>query len=316
MRLQSAIPLSSFQGDPDGFGDREERQERRRRRKRRRRGRRKERRGRRASRHRRRADRLDDERPRRRRRDREERRPRRRGRRKGGKPEPALQPAPRSLDEGLAPEWMDEESWEPSEYDQDPGVIDAEWEPVDDDVQWMGAATRQLPARWSPLVKMGPHFRIQASRGYRAAVIQVKPGLFLVAELPEQAARSEFGIAPVLAPMVVNAARRALQRRKQTPKEQRPLYRLMHREQGQAQAKDANGRPLARLFRVHRQQQPQAQPQAAQAQAAPQPPVLQPAPGSGQGAHTLLPVPQPGRWADAEDLAGLFGRDVWLEPLE
>ncbi|MFH1464553.1 MAG: hypothetical protein ABIO70_09205, partial [Pseudomonadota bacterium] len=243
-----------------------------------------------------------------------------RGPGRGRRAEPALQPAPGSLRERGAPGWLDDEGMDPSEFDQDPGVIDAEWEPADD-VEWMGASSRRrLPVRWSPLVKMGPHFRIQASQGYRAAVIEVKPGLFLVAELPEQVARSEFGIAPVLAPMVVNAARRALQRRKQTPQEQRPLYRLLHREQGQgqaqAQAQDGNGRPLARLFRVHRQQQPQAQAQAPQAQAAPQPPALQPAPGSGQGAHALMPVPQPGRWADAEDLAGLLGQGVWLEPLE
>ena len=57
---------------------------------------------------------------------------------------------------------------------------------------------------------MGPHLRIQAAEGYRAAVIELKPGLFIVAEVPEHVARSEFGIAPLLAPLVVRAATKAI----------------------------------------------------------------------------------------------------------
>ncbi len=315
MRLQPAITMDSLRGEPD-FGrlDPEERAERRDDRRRRRRGRRRRRRTRSAERHRRRADRLDEGRPERRRRRRrqppEEERPARRrplGRRRTSRPhvdrgEAALQPAPQALE----PEW-----------DQ-PEVLDVDWEDVEPEPEpeWMGAArTAQLPARWSPPARMGRNMRLQARQGHRAAVIELKPGLYLVAELPEQVARSEFGVASVLAPLVVKAASKAIQHRQQTPKEQRLLYRVMHRDQAQ----DGQGQPLRRLFqrpdgqvqdehgniiqRIFHPKQAQAQAQQP-AQAQPQLPALQPAPGAGQGAHALLPPPEVG-WAS----------DLALEPV-
>ena len=306
MRLQRATSISRLRGAPDDFGrlDAEERQERRVRRKRRRRRRQSQRQGRRADRSRRRADRLEQDHPRQRRRrperrrpeqDRPERRPRK------------SRPAPRET-------WVDEAQLEPApgSWDQ-PEVLDVEWEEVDEP-EWMGAArAAQLPARWSPPAKMGRHLRLQAVQGHRAAVIELKPGLFLVAELPEQVARSEFGVASVLAPLVVKAASKAIQHRQQTPKEQRLLYRVLHREQGQ----EGQGQPLRRLFqrpdgqiqdengnliqRIFRPRQAQAQ---APQPAAPQLPALQPAQGSGQGSHALLPPPELG-WAD----------EVLLEPV-
>ena len=318
MRLQRATTISRLRGEPDDFGrmDPEEREERRERRKRRQRRRRSQRRTRRADRSHRRADRLDEDRPRRR---------RERGRPEKGRPEKGRpERRPRKQRPEPREPWADEaalepapEAWEPS-WEQ-PEVLDVDWEEVDEP-EWMGAARgAQLPARWSPPAKMGTHMRIQASQGHRAAVIELKPGLFLVAELPERVARSEFGVAAILAPLVVKAASKAIQRRQQTEPTQRPLYKLLHRERGQVQAQDEQGHPLRRLF-----QRPDGQlqddkgrllyrvlhPKQAQAQApapqptAPQLPALQPAPGSGHGVRALLPPPELG-WAD----------EVLLEPL-
>jgi hypothetical protein len=86
---------------------------------------------------------------------------------------------------------------------------------------------------------VGPKVRVQAQRGTRAAVIALRPGLYLVAELPEQVAKSEFGALPLLAPMMVNAARRALVEDDGGPG---PLTRLFQR-------RDADG---VRMIRARR----------------------------------------------------------------
>ncbi len=310
MRLQSAIPMSSLQGSAD-FGrlDPEERAERRENRRMRRRRRRGHRRSRAAERHRRRADRLDERGSRRAspRRERPERAPRREARqpaedyerpRKPGLRRRGPAPQPRPMDAHEATLQPAPESWEPPW--EPPEVLDVDWEELEDEVEpeWMGAARRaQLPARWSPPAKLGRHMRLQAQQGHRAAVIELKPGLYLVAELPEQVARSEFGVAAVLAPLVVKAASKAIQHRQQTPKDQRLLYRVMHRDQAQ----DGQGQPLRRLF-----QRPDGQvqdehgnllqrvfhPHQAQAQA-PQP---APQPALDNGVRALLPPPEMG-WA-------------------
>ena len=75
---------------------------------------------------------------------------------------------------------------------------------------------RGAPISWGPLTRMGAHLRVQAVRGTRAAVIELKPGLYLVAEVPEQSLRPEFGIIPLLAPLLTMAASRALKRRTPT----------------------------------------------------------------------------------------------------
>lgn len=63
---------------------------------------------------------------------------------------------------------------------------------------------------WGPLVAVGDSLRVQARDGRRAAVILLRPGLFLVAELPESQVQSEFGILPILAPLMLRAAARSL----------------------------------------------------------------------------------------------------------
>jgi hypothetical protein len=65
---------------------------------------------------------------------------------------------------------------------------------------------------WSQAVRMSRNLRIQAAKGHRAAVMELRPGLYLVAEMPEDVARSQFGFAPLLAPLMVRSARRAIER--------------------------------------------------------------------------------------------------------
>ena len=325
MRLQTAMSIDEFQGlEDEDFGlfrSKEERQERRAARKAKRKKRRERRKSRRAerkerrherkaSRLRRKARKLDPGGGRRRRgggggggAPSSPRRAMRRGRmkpmrRRQQQPfddapmdmeamEPTLEPAPMSPSPELGPEFY--EPFDPSEFEEE-----------DFEMEGMGA----VATRWSPLVRMGPTFRIQAAQGYRAAVVPLKPGLFLVAELPEHVARSEFGIAPLLAPLVVRAASRAITK----PPEQRLLPRLLkRRQQGQGQQQDG-GQRRAFLQRVFRPNQGQGRPMLPmlrrQGQAQRQ---LVPAPGSGQGQNQLLPAPVLGRWVDHDDLAGLFG---------
>jgi len=63
---------------------------------------------------------------------------------------------------------------------------------------------------WGPFAQLTPRLRMQASSGFRAAAVPLGPGLFLVAEVPEESAAPEFGVAPLLAPLMVMAAQRAL----------------------------------------------------------------------------------------------------------
>lgn len=77
---------------------------------------------------------------------------------------------------------------------------------------------------WGPLAKLGQQLRVQAKRGYRAAVVELQPGLYLVAEVPEASLRPEFGVAPLLAPLLTLAATRALQRRERRAEPVLPAY--------------------------------------------------------------------------------------------
>ena len=69
-----------------------------------------------------------------------------------------------------------------------------------------------LAPPWSPAVALGPNLKMKARKGFRAAVVEVKPGLFVVAEVPERSV--EFGLGPLLlAPALVKTLGRAFRRR-------------------------------------------------------------------------------------------------------
>lgn len=72
--------------------------------------------------------------------------------------------------------------------------------------------------KWGPFVLLGRSLRIQAKTGHRAAVVEIRKGLFLVAEVPEKSLKPEFGILPLLAPLLITAARSALKGKKRKPR--------------------------------------------------------------------------------------------------
>jgi hypothetical protein len=136
--------------------------------------------------------------------------------------------------------------------------LEAEREPVLEPLT--GALTR-LPDPWGPAVRMGANLRVQAAVGHRAAVIELKPGLFLVAEVPEAALRPEFGFVPLLAPMIMNAATSAIG----------PITQAVQAAQANRQARPA------RPQRAPRQAAPAAAPAPAAPLALPGPVAAQPA---------------------------------------
>lgn len=308
MRLQPAIDLDEFEEESvSGFGDREDRRERRE-------ARRDRRRRKKADRRDERADRRDSRRERRqeRRLDRVERKqdkvrdklarvpggappPASSARRPGA--EPTLQPAPSR--------WPPEQPQDAEQPEDEEGgwvddLVDQAEELLEDGedaeaTEGIGAwrpfqrRERRAPAArppaadgaWGPAVRLGRKLRIQAAVGHRAAVIDLKPGLYLVAELPEAVTRTEFGVAPILAPLMITAARRALE---EPPRERRG--------------------PLAALFRRRRHEEPiryvQVQPPAQPA------PLALPGPVADEPA--VVAAPNVG-WADDATVAAAYGCD-------
>ncbi len=168
-----------------------------------------------------------------------------------------------------------------------------------------GLVATRAQAGWGPQVRMGRHLRIQAALGHRAAVIDLKPGLYLVAEIPEAVSRTEFGIAPLLAPLMMRAAKKAIDQPEDGQQRRRgPLAALFRRRQ--------QGNQPVRLFRA-REAQAEAQPGAPKALPGPvAAPALQPAAGSGAGRTFLLPAPNVG-WADEHDVAEMLGCEACEE---
>lgn len=62
---------------------------------------------------------------------------------------------------------------------------------------------------WGPRMKLGENLRLRVRLGFRAAVCQIRPGLYLVAEVPEPSV--ELGFGPLLlAPALVKTLGRTL----------------------------------------------------------------------------------------------------------
>ena len=268
MRLQPATPLHEYEEDRvSGFGDRESRRERK------------------AARKERRQDRRET------RRERKVDRKKQRIIKKRQKVQqrlvpvmvpvqapsaPTLQPAPKRKPGQLlekAVDWVEE-------------IVDEE-EPFDEEAEEGDDATEGFGAEsWGPAVSMGRRLRIQAALGYRAAVIELKPGLHLVAEVPDAVTRTEFGLAPLLAPMMMRAARRSMDE----PQERRG--------------------PFRNLFRRRQPEEPIRYVQVVQpAQAvAPQPAPLA-LPGPTEPSAMMVAAPNVG-WADDATVAAAYGCDA------
>lgn len=76
------------------------------------------------------------------------------------------------------------------------------------------SAVPALRRIWSKHIGLGQHLRLQARKGHRAAVVQLRPGLWLVAAVQEETLRTEVGVLPLLAPLLVTAASRAIKQKK------------------------------------------------------------------------------------------------------
>ncbi len=244
----------------------------------------------------------------------------------GGGGAPVMQPAPQSWEQ--EPQGWDEPQLEPAPSSfapEDPEILDAEWAELDaemdQELEGIGAfkpfqalqkvqplqrlrqraQARRAAGGWGPSVRMGRNLRIQAASGHRAAVIDLKPGLYLVAELPEAVTRTEFGIAPLLAPLMVKAAKKAIDEGKKPPEKRGPLAALFTKKVRERQAQQG---PI-RLFRA-REAQAATPADAPKQLTGPVAPGLQPAPGAGWGRTFLRPAPTVG-WADDQDVAEMLG---------
>jgi hypothetical protein len=71
---------------------------------------------------------------------------------------------------------------------------------------------------WGPFVLLGKTLRLQAIQGHRAAVVTLRPGLYLVADVPARNLDPEFGVIPLLVPLIVTAASAALKGGKRKPR--------------------------------------------------------------------------------------------------
>ena len=165
---------------------------------------------------------------------------------------------------------------------------------LDDDrepaLEPLTGAVARAPDPWGPAVRMGRNLRVQAAVGHRAAVIELKPGLFLVAEMPEAALRPEFGFLPMLAPMIIKAASQT-------------IGPIVEAANAAKQHRQERGQAPVRMFpaRQHGAVHPAAQPA----------PLALPGPvAAPQTAGTVyLPTPNVG-WADDELVADVMGCDA------
>jgi len=74
-----------------------------------------------------------------------------------------------------------------------------------------GEASFELAEPYGPLTQISPHLQLQAAVGYRAGVMQLKDGMYLVTEIPEAALEPEFGVVALLAPLAMSMATKALE---------------------------------------------------------------------------------------------------------
>ena len=70
-------------------------------------------------------------------------------------------------------------------------------------------AIRRRRARWGPVARAGSNLRVQAREGVRAMVAELRPGLWVVAELDEATAQDTTGFLPLLAPVIIKTITRA-----------------------------------------------------------------------------------------------------------
>ncbi len=81
------------------------------------------------------------------------------------------------------------------------------------------------PDGWGPVSRLGSNIRIQAGNGHRAAILPLRPGLWIVADVAEQSVlpttEGGFGLAPVLPGLMLRAVRSAVQNSRERRAERR-----------------------------------------------------------------------------------------------
>ena len=119
-------------------------------------------------------------------------------------------------DEGLHEAELDEQELEPDDFseDEDLGEEPARGRKDRGERRGLGKRVRDaVTPDWQRPTELGERMRIQTRAGTRAAVVEVKPGLFVVAEVPAESV--EFGFGPMLlAPALIKTLGRALQSRR------------------------------------------------------------------------------------------------------
>ncbi len=124
---------------------------------------------------------------------------------------PGRGPLSRGRGDGDEPEGAEPEPME-AEDELDPEEVF----PEDEGEEELGRGPGRART-WGPLVGLGRNLRVQAAVGHRAAIIALRPGLFLVAEISEETTRTQIGLAPILAPLLLRSAGKALLRRPSDP---------------------------------------------------------------------------------------------------
>lgn len=94
------------------------------------------------------------------------------------------------------------------------------------------AAPSAPAGTWGPVASLNSNIRIQAGNGHRAAVMELRPGLYLVADVKDQAVlpSAEGGIAGVLPALMAKGAANALRTVIQKRRESGGRRRLWDRE--------------------------------------------------------------------------------------
>lgn len=98
----------------------------------------------------------------------------------------------------------------PVDEELESAIDDAEAAPDDEGaVEELGAALRD---GWGQVSRISNNLRIQPKAGIRAAVMELKPGLYIVAEVPERALeqRDDFGGPVKMATKITEAVKDAL----------------------------------------------------------------------------------------------------------
>ncbi|TNE90361.1 MAG: hypothetical protein EP330_08580 [Deltaproteobacteria bacterium] len=65
-------------------------------------------------------------------------------------------------------------------------------------------------SEWGPTLELSDHVRFQAKHGYRAAALPLRPGVWVVTEVPDE---GEYGALPLLlTPLLVSAVQQYVQK--------------------------------------------------------------------------------------------------------